>query len=535
MDLRNNGRFRIGPRPGVRLQADGPGGGGIAYLLRDLFTTDLAAGAVNGTPAEPGPGTRTVSDTNNKLSIAGGVAVFATGGVGEGSPGLWYGSQTRVFGLVLIGRINSNSGGGNGPGIGWDLSAVTPLNDILRFLGAGVLSVRPNGGTLVNVGLFTDGVSYDVASILRATGVYYFIKGGAFTNWTLLWQTSAGNAAGQFPAVGAMAVNSIFTADNIRVPVPLFTPIPLAYDTFTRADGSLGTSEILGPDAQAVTARAWTGATWAIATNKAVNTPNLGVDVIVNGTFTTDTDWTKGAGWGIAAGVAGAILASSDLTAAVAPLVVGTWYQVTYTLSGFGAGTVNAKLGSTAFPTHAANATYTETGLALTTAFAFTGVGFTGSIDDVTCRPLTLSELFATVPATVADLFLDVNCTMVSATDGKQVGIVSNLNSASSPTDFRLTILDGRGNVMVWDCIAGVYTLKATTAITYAAAATLRQIVSGTALSRFYNGALVGTTQTMGANVGTIAGLFATSPLVSLDVFQAFAVSGTAYSGLDAL
>ena len=46
--------------------------GGVSYLLRDEFTSALAAGSVNGTAAEPGPGTRAVTDANSKLSITGG-------------------------------------------------------------------------------------------------------------------------------------------------------------------------------------------------------------------------------------------------------------------------------------------------------------------------------------------------------------------------------------------------------------------------------------------------------------------------------
>ena len=41
----------------------------ISWLLRDEFSTDLAAGSVNGTAAEPGPGTRTVRDVESFICI----------------------------------------------------------------------------------------------------------------------------------------------------------------------------------------------------------------------------------------------------------------------------------------------------------------------------------------------------------------------------------------------------------------------------------------------------------------------------------
>ena len=39
------------------------------WSLEDQFTTTLAAGSINSTSAEPGPGTRTVTDTESKLAI----------------------------------------------------------------------------------------------------------------------------------------------------------------------------------------------------------------------------------------------------------------------------------------------------------------------------------------------------------------------------------------------------------------------------------------------------------------------------------
>ncbi|MBM3136394.1 MAG: hypothetical protein FJZ89_14160, partial [Chloroflexi bacterium] len=50
-----------------------------AYLLRDNFDDVLAAGSVNGTYAVPGPGTRTVTDAESKLSLSGGVLSISGG------------------------------------------------------------------------------------------------------------------------------------------------------------------------------------------------------------------------------------------------------------------------------------------------------------------------------------------------------------------------------------------------------------------------------------------------------------------------
>lgn len=58
----------------------------ISYAFRDLFTTDRAAGAVDGTAAEPGTNTRAVTDTGSKVSISGGLLSISGGEGGYGTP-----------------------------------------------------------------------------------------------------------------------------------------------------------------------------------------------------------------------------------------------------------------------------------------------------------------------------------------------------------------------------------------------------------------------------------------------------------------
>ena len=495
-------------------------GSGVQYLLRDLYTTDRAAGAVNGTLAEPTGQTRTVTDGNSKLSITGGNLSFATGGVGAGNPGLWYPSMSLLTGRVLLATVTiGDSVAKNSAMFGWDTSAAGAINNSITFADA-VLKITANGATVVNVGVYTDGVAYTLTVIQRSIGgSFMLIKGGAFTNQTMIWNHTSGTIA-ILPGITVVTGTAgIFTADNIRVPVLTYIPAPLAYDTFTRSDGVLGSTETTGPDAQAIAALAWAFTTgiWTIATNKAVGTPVLGADVIVNGAFAADSDWTKGTGWSIAAGVAAAVTATADLTQTVAPLTAETWYTTVYTVSGFAAGTVQAVVGGISYPTHAANATYTETGRAGTTAFKFTGAGYTGSLDNVSSKVLVTAELFASVLVSTADVFADVAVTLSAALGGLQAGLVLNLDSTSTPQNYILCYLDGRGNCVLEERVAGVTTIKFTTAITYSAGAVLRVIRDGTSCRVFYNNLAVSTVQTMSTNVSQNHGLFSTSASNSLD------------------
>jgi len=76
----------------------------LSYLLQDLFSTDLPAGSLNATNAEPGPGVRTVIDTENKESISANQLTFSGGKTVSSytDPRMNYPAQTRIAGRTLF-------------------------------------------------------------------------------------------------------------------------------------------------------------------------------------------------------------------------------------------------------------------------------------------------------------------------------------------------------------------------------------------------------------------------------------------------
>ena len=114
------------------------------------------------------------------------------------------------------------------------------------------------------------------------------------------------------------------------------------------------------------------------------------VDVVTNGAFAADTDWTKDAPWTIAAGVAssdGSQVAVSNLYQAA--VTDGLTYYVSFTVSGYSAGNVRAVLGTTGTGTsRAANGTYsqflTAGGSNPTRLNIEADADFIGNIDNVT-------------------------------------------------------------------------------------------------------------------------------------------------------
>src|SRR3990167_2893172 len=491
----------------------------IPYLLDDEFTDIKAAGAVNGTPAVPGPGTRVLVDTNLIMSTAGGVLVV--NGTPAANDRFHLGSVARVAGRVFkvtFPTVTTISVAGVDKfGFASDGTTGTSLNPGLDHATTTTIRIKDGTGAAYT---FTIGAApHNLAMVTRAVGGWSFALVGG--NWIMLYIHPSGSGATPFPKIiyAANAIN--ITVDNFRVPQQLYIPTPLAYAAFGGGDGALGNTDATGPDGQTSPVLAWTGETWAIATNKAVNTPTLGADVVVNGAFAADTDWSKGAGWTIAGGVGVATAATSDLTAVVAPLTTGAWYQTVFTIAAFTGGTVNVKLGTAVFPTHGSAATFTETGRATSTALAFTAAAATLDVDNFSAVPLTLSELFASIGAlSTADVHARIAVTLDGALLGKQAGLVVNLDSAATPANFILAYLDGRGNAVLDECVAGTYTNKISAAITYSAGALLYVIRSGTSAWLFYNNAQVGTVQTMTANTNKLFGLFCTSSLCSLDAYE---------------
>ncbi len=521
---------------------------GITYILYDQFTTDRAAGAVNGTAADVG-GTRKVVDTNSKLSISSSRLSFATGGSVLGNPGLWYSSLTRASGKILIGSITQSDGSAVPGYFGFDTDQSSyPLENsfmVSNFNGITYINPMSGGSTGPSLAIYS-GLTCQYAVILRSSGAYYFIKGGTFTNWTFLWSSTTPSTSTLYPAiVGDTTV--VQTADNIRIPTSTWLPTSLAYDTFTRADGAIGNSETTGPDGQTTPALAWTGG--AISTNKNVITPSLGSEIAL----TPDFEGTYVAGlspnWmlygtptaaeentikhgGSASQKVTTTALSNGVSQAVAK-TTGQWYQTSAWLY-VTAGSAQFYIGSGS-PTVTATSTWTQvfdnfralnsSGTNLHTEART--ASSTYYVDDMSYKPLTLSSLFSSVSTSDADVIADANVTL---TAGTQAGLVTNLDSTSSPANLLIAYHDGT-NMHLDKCVAGVYTSLINTAAAYAGGNKVLRVITyhsdaNTLKVRVYwNNALVGAEQTVtnGGTNGIIGntkhGLFSTLNTNTFDNF----------------
>ena len=205
------------------------------WLIRDEFTDTVAAGSVNGTAAQPGPGTRAVTDTESKLSVGGGaLAIGAKSVLAGGDPAVWYGSIPRTAGVAFFSDITApDSGTSAFFGFDNDTSGFANAN---FFALASVALYARNGGVSVSVGNFPAASGRKTCLILRSSGALFFVKTDV-GKWILLWIDSANSAATLYPHIHNYSAVTL-SATSLRciaLPAPFDTDAGLATDTHSGA------------------------------------------------------------------------------------------------------------------------------------------------------------------------------------------------------------------------------------------------------------------------------------------------------------
>lgn len=261
------------------------------------------------------------------------------------------------------------------------LEVETSITDL-----AGFTCVRSTGGYGPNLnGTWT----WFGVNVPRLTNWGLTVEGSAtnlllhssdFTNavWTKLRGTASKTAAG---ADGTANSASILTATG-------------ADATFRQdlvASSALRTTSII------IRRRTGTG---KVALSQGA--PTTGTDLIVNGGFATDTNWSKGSGWVISGGVATWTPGDASYLSQLGTIATGKLYRLTFTIVS-SSGNANAQVyfgNAPAVFTSQVPGTYTVFGVATGTAlgFAIRAFGTTGniSVDNVSCVEVVETELALT-------------------------------------------------------------------------------------------------------------------------------------------
>ncbi len=189
-------------------------------------------------------------------------------------------------------------------------------------------------------------------------------------------------------------ISAVAQSDTYTQAVSLAANVPENITVPTDQNGKLAGYVVFGaPVASDYYAKVFTSEGGA---NRVIN--GTFAEYVTNGAFASDTGWTKGTGWTIATGTAiatGAISTALSQTSAIT-LIAGYTYTITYTVTR-SAGTVTPSIGGTAGTARSSSATFTETIVAGSDQIlAFTGAGFTGTVDNVSVTAWVLGTGWTT-------------------------------------------------------------------------------------------------------------------------------------------
>ncbi|MCU7521670.1 MAG: hypothetical protein HF312_15745 [Ignavibacteria bacterium] len=256
----------------------------IKFLLRDDFDTDLPAGAVNGTKCRTGQ-TRTVTDTENKMSVAGGKLVISGGKATPvwGDPGVFYPTINRQSGRIMVANIQQN----NKVIIGFALSttgAATAAD--LAFFPGNIITGHAGGAQLPSIGSWIADTAYNVAVLLRSNGMMLLLKSSS--DWRLMWVDSRSNVSTIYPAITNN--NAQAEIDTLRIPHRLWLPTPLLSDGFSLqgiSDGKGHAEGIAGGLGSGGGGVEWQGPTWSVSGGYLRNNPSVPADYYRTATLST--------------------------------------------------------------------------------------------------------------------------------------------------------------------------------------------------------------------------------------------------------
>lgn len=372
------------------------------YLINDTFTTDRAAGTVNDTSAEPGPGRRFVVDTNGKLSLSGGYATFATGGVTGGDPTIAYSALERVPGRLVVAEVLYDAL--IGFQIGFEDTGLVGNN--LIAINASSVNMRvANASVTIIVAAIASGTTYQMSIALRGSGYFAFVRGGIFTNWTMIWPWSNDSTSPLHPRFGVNSPTNSWRCGHFRVPSARWLPSPLLSDGFSAwgtSDG-LGHAEgIAGGLGTGGGGLAWTnqigtfGATGGVAAASALSG---GVAVATVDTGKADTIVTVKVTR--SAGVAGALVAYVDASNLIRLVHNGTNAQLIKRVAGVDTNVISVAA------TYAAGAEIraSREGTAYRLYYNNAAVGSQQTISDAVFTGITQQGLYTTDVANTLDDF----------------------------------------------------------------------------------------------------------------------------------
>ena len=223
----------------VRVMA--PATAGITHLLRATFNAanqGYSNAQVLDTVAEGvSAGQLTVVEVDGTLAIVSNKCAFTAQATPVyGDLGFYSQAITRALGTTFLATVVRDTAGQDAPILGWQdaASLATASTEIaFYFRNAGRIDAW-TGALIAGIGAFSTATDYQVAIVLGGYdvngtpwrsgqaaasylyGAALYIKGGAYTTWTLLWRRSTDNTATLYAACQGYSDSG--TIDDFRVP-----------------------------------------------------------------------------------------------------------------------------------------------------------------------------------------------------------------------------------------------------------------------------------------------------------------------------
>ena len=212
------------------------GGDGVTYLYRDTFDDTLAAGSIDGTPANEG-GNRDMNDPSNYVSMGSGLLNFSDGSGSIGDPA--YRSPNtfeRAVGRLYVVEFTHSDLVGNISYFGIDENTSAAPSDGLVINSNSNIWIGSSGTARVGEALAED-TSYRLIIAMNSTGTQFFLQGGVYTYPTLIWRRDVGTYAtfnGAIPnRSGIFTSQYLFITDNFG-----YLSKPLISDGFSNTFGT---------------------------------------------------------------------------------------------------------------------------------------------------------------------------------------------------------------------------------------------------------------------------------------------------------
>jgi hypothetical protein len=200
------------------------------YLLYDSFTTTDAAPMTSPRTAEPGPGTGTIVDTGNRMSINTVSELLFDGNGTRTDPVIRYGAVSRVQNLCMVFKVRQNVVTTTAllaiAGFATVQTGDT-LGNRIRFSSGNIEAASGSYfGSYTTLATYEDYVDYELAIVLDVSGNVgrHYIRGGAYPAWTELATVALNAATTLYPAMAAY--NRAAAYGDVRVAV-----LPTDYTT----------------------------------------------------------------------------------------------------------------------------------------------------------------------------------------------------------------------------------------------------------------------------------------------------------------